>query len=175
MNRFVKAALLAASLMFMTTGAMAAKDDAKPGADKAAASAATGNKASSKSDSAAADKGKSGATLDLNTASEADLMTLPQIGDARAKAIVAGRPYARKDELVSKKIVTQKVYDGIKDKIVAKGGAGEKSGASGASASAKGDSSGAMGAKAGSKSEAASATGNKASSKTEPAASDKKK
>jgi competence protein ComEA len=135
MNRYFRTLLLLASLAFAGS-AIAAKDDAKPaGADKAAASAATGDKASSKS--ASADKGASSAQLDLNTASEDELKALPQIGDARAKAIVKGRPYARKDELVSKKILTQKQYDGIKDKIIAKGGAG-KSSASAASA-ASGD------------------------------------
>ena len=38
----------------------------------------------------------------------------------RAKAIIAGRPYKGKDDLVAKKILPQKVYDGIKDKIIAK-------------------------------------------------------
>jgi hypothetical protein len=69
---------------------------------------------------------------------------LPQIGDARASAIVKNRPYARKDELVSKKVLTQKQYDGIKDKVIAKQGAGtgaEKSSSSGASSKAAGGSS----------------------------------
>lgn len=123
MNRLIKTLLLMASLTLLNVSAFAAKEEAKAAsADKAAAAAATGNKASSKSD-AAASKDKSSAQLDLNTASEKDLATLPQIGEVRAKAIVAGRPYARKDELVSKKIVSQKVYDGIKDKVIAKQGA----------------------------------------------------
>ena len=58
--------------------------------------------------------------MDINSASEKDLATLPGIGEARAKAIVKGRPYKGKDDLVHKKILTQKVYDGIKDQIIAK-------------------------------------------------------
>jgi len=58
--------------------------------------------------------------VDINSASEADLKTLAGIGDAYSKKIIAGRPYARKDQLVSKKIVPQATYDKIKDKIVAK-------------------------------------------------------
>ncbi len=60
------------------------------------------------------------ALVDINTASEAELTAVPQIGPARAKAIIAGRPYRGKDDLVSKKIVSQGVYDKIRDKIIAK-------------------------------------------------------
>ena len=58
--------------------------------------------------------------LDLNTASEADLKTIPGIGDAYAKKIVQNRPYKWKDELVQKKVVPQATYDKIKDHIIAK-------------------------------------------------------
>jgi competence protein ComEA len=113
MNRLIETLLLIASLTFLNTGAFAAKEDAKAvSTDKPAAAAV-----------APAAKAKASAPMDLNTASEKELATLPQIGDARAKAIVAGRPYARKDELVSKKILGQKVYDGIKDSVIAKQGA----------------------------------------------------
>lgn len=58
--------------------------------------------------------------MDVNSASEKDLATLKGIGDVRAKAIVKGRPYKGKDDLVKKKIVPQGVYDEIKDQIIAK-------------------------------------------------------
>ena len=58
--------------------------------------------------------------LDINRAGAEELMELKGIGDARAKAIVKGRPYARKDELVHQKIIPQSVYDDIKDRIVAR-------------------------------------------------------
>jgi competence protein ComEA len=57
---------------------------------------------------------------DINSASEADLKALAGIGDAYSKKIIAGRPYAKKDQLVSKKVLPQATYDKIKDKIVAK-------------------------------------------------------
>ena len=58
--------------------------------------------------------------MDINSASEAELATLKGIGDVRAKAIVKGRPYKGKDELVQKKIIPAGVYKDIKDQIIAK-------------------------------------------------------
>ena len=58
--------------------------------------------------------------LDINSASAEELDALPGIGKAYSAAIIKGRPYKGKDELVQKNIVPQKTYDGIKDKIIAK-------------------------------------------------------
>ena len=60
------------------------------------------------------------ALLDINSASKAELDALPGIGAARSDAIIKGRPYKGKDDLVNKKVIPQNVYDGIKDKIIAK-------------------------------------------------------
>jgi competence protein ComEA len=58
--------------------------------------------------------------LDLNAAAEADIAALPGVGSDQAKKIVEARPFARKDELVSKKILTKDNYLKIKDLVVAK-------------------------------------------------------
>ena len=88
--------------------AAAAKTDAKPAAAPAAKPAAA----------PAAEAKKE--PMDINTASEKELASLPKIGEARAKAIVKGRPYSGKDDLINKKIIPQDAYDAIKDVIIAK-------------------------------------------------------
>lgn len=84
---------------------------AQPGAaaDKKAKTAATSKKP--------ADDAK---LVDINTASAEELDALPGIGKARGAAIIKGRPYANKTQLVSKGVLTQPVYDKIADKIIAK-------------------------------------------------------
>ena len=63
---------------------------------------------------------KAVALIDINSATAKQLATLEGIGDVRSAAIVKGRPYNGKDDLVDKKIIPQDVYDKIKDKIIAK-------------------------------------------------------
>ncbi len=64
---------------------------------------------------------KPAATLiDINSASLTDLQKLKGVGAARAEAIVKGRPFKGKDELLARKIVPTNVYDDIKDSIVAR-------------------------------------------------------
>ncbi len=58
--------------------------------------------------------------LDINSATKEQLMNLKGIGKVYSDKIIAGRPYKRKDELLSKNIVPKATYDAIKDLIIAK-------------------------------------------------------
>ncbi len=57
-------------------------------------------------------------TLDLNTASLDELKMVPGVNEATAKKIVENRPYARTDELITKKVLSKPAYDSIKEHIV---------------------------------------------------------
>jgi competence protein ComEA len=58
--------------------------------------------------------------IDINSATQEQLAALKGIGKARSEAIIKGRPYKGKDDLLNKKIVPKNVYEEIKDKIIAK-------------------------------------------------------
>ena len=60
------------------------------------------------------------AQLDINTATEAQLKAIPGIGNTYAAKIIAGRPYAKKDQLKSRKILPGPVYNQVKEGIIAK-------------------------------------------------------
>jgi DNA uptake protein ComE-like DNA-binding protein len=70
--------------------------------------------------------------VDINSATLTDLRSLPGIGTAYARKIVEGRPYASVDELKVRKVLSNGIYDKIRERISAKGhpkaGGGEKPG-----------------------------------------------
>ena len=106
-------ALLAAAIL--ATPAFALDDkQAKKDVATATAPVAKSTATPAKAEPAAA------ALMDINSATAKQLATLEGIGEVRSAAIVKGRPYNGKDDLVNKKILTQEVYDKIKDKIIAK-------------------------------------------------------
>lgn len=108
MNKLLKSLLLIVGMSALFSGAALAKADAKKTATPASAQASA---------SATAEKA---VLLDINSATKKELAELPKIGDARSAAIIKGRPYKGKDELLTKKILTEDVYNGIKDLVIAK-------------------------------------------------------
>lgn len=58
--------------------------------------------------------------LDINSASEADLVALKHIGKSKARKILKGRPWKSKDQLVERGILTPGEYQVIKELIVAR-------------------------------------------------------
>ena len=55
--------------------------------------------------------------VDVNSADAKALDALPGVGPVRAKAIIAGRPYTDKQELVDRKILPGNVFTAIQDRI----------------------------------------------------------
>ena len=55
--------------------------------------------------------------INVNTASEAQLDTLPGVGPVTAGKIIASRPYSSVEELLSKKAVGRATFDKIKDLV----------------------------------------------------------
>ena len=106
---------LAAALLFGVSGlAFAQKQETIP--KPAAAPAAKAAPAPAPAPAAAA----KAEPMDINSATDKELASLPKIGEAKAKAIVKGRPWGGKDDLVKKKVLSQAEYDAIKDLIIAK-------------------------------------------------------
>ena|SRR5882757_8228394 len=114
MRHFTLASLAATALAFgLLTAAPSMAQTAQPAAksDKMAPPP----KADSKMAPAAAKDAK----IDINTATKDELMAFKGIGDKYSDKIIAGRPYARKDQLVSKDILPEATYKKIEAQIIA--------------------------------------------------------
>jgi DNA uptake protein ComE-like DNA-binding protein len=104
MKNLFKSVLFGVGVALLMSNSALAKDVAKP-SSSASASASAAAKAP---------------LVDINSASKEDLAKLPKIGDARSEAIIKGRPYSGKDDLLKKKILPKDAYNAVKDLIIAK-------------------------------------------------------
>jgi competence protein ComEA len=113
-------ALLSAALLAMAGTAFAQKAETPKATPTVPAAMAPTTKAEP-APAAKADAKKE--PLDINSATKDELKALPGIGDAYADKIIKGRGkagYSGKDDLLKKKILNEKTYDGVKEMIIAK-------------------------------------------------------
>jgi competence protein ComEA len=124
MKKLLKSMGLLAGTALLAAGIAHAKEETKDsttsGKESASGKSSAAASHASPSGAMTADKAKSPVQIDINSASEKELAALPKISEAKAKAIVKGRPYRSKDQLVEQKILSQDAYDSIKDQIIAK-------------------------------------------------------
>jgi DNA uptake protein ComE-like DNA-binding protein len=119
MRHFRFASLTAAALAIglLAAGPSMAQTPA-PATTSKMAPATTGKMAPA-TESKLAPAAKADDKIDINTASKEELMAFKGIGDKYSDKIIAGRPYAKKDQLVSKNILPEATYKKISAQIIA--------------------------------------------------------
>ena len=119
MRHFTLASLTAAAL---TLGLLASAPSMAQSPAPAAPSKmapAPASKMAPATESKMAPAAKADDKIDINTASKEELMAFKGIGDKYSDKIIAGRPYAKKDQLVSKNILPEATYKKISAQIIA--------------------------------------------------------
>jgi competence protein ComEA len=58
--------------------------------------------------------------VDINTATAAELGAIPGMGSAYVRRIISGRPYTAKNQLVTRGVLPQAVYEKIQFRIIAR-------------------------------------------------------
>jgi competence protein ComEA len=93
---------------------------AKTAVTATAATASSEVTKSAKTAKSAAAKLAPGTKININTADQAAIEKLPEIGPVKAKAIIDGRPYNSIEDIMKVKGIKGKTFDAIKDYIVVK-------------------------------------------------------
>jgi DNA uptake protein ComE-like DNA-binding protein len=121
MRHFNLASLTAAALTLgLLVSAPSMAQTPAPATPSKMAPAATSKMApASESKMAPAAKADAAAKIDINTATKDELMAFKGIGDKYSDKIIAGRPYAKKDQLVSKNVLPEATYKKISAQIIA--------------------------------------------------------
>lgn len=82
--------------------------------------AATAPAAAAKPAAAAPTAAAAPKLINLNSAKAEELDSIKGIGEKRSAAIIAGRPYVKTDDLVTKKVLAKGVFDQIKGQVTVK-------------------------------------------------------
>ncbi|MDB5617693.1 helix-hairpin-helix domain-containing protein [Tardiphaga sp.] len=121
MRHFSLASLSAAALAIglLVSGPSMAQTAAPATPSKMAPAPSPAAKMAPAAESKMAPAAKAEAKIDINTATKEELMAFKGIGDKYSDKIIAGRPYAKKDQLVSKNILPEATYKKLSDQIIA--------------------------------------------------------
>jgi len=120
MKKIVKTAVVTACSLILAATLSFAADAKKADLKDAAKSSVAAPAADAKKTAADAKTAAKKKIIDINSATEAELKSIPGIGDMYAGKIVAGRPYANKAQLKSRNILPSAVYEQTKELMIAK-------------------------------------------------------
>ena len=116
--RLIQSVLITVALLLSAGSLYAAETKAGAGGET---KAINGSKAPEKGAKAKAAKAAGKIKLvDINSASKAELKTLPGISDDYADKIIAGRPYLSKADLTTRKVIPAGPYQRIRSRVIAK-------------------------------------------------------
>jgi DNA uptake protein ComE-like DNA-binding protein len=123
LQKFLVAALwLVCGVALAADTAKSTASQAATGEPKAATTTKPAAAAPSKSATAPAKAGqpaKKPRPVDINSASAAQLMKVPGIGEAEAEKIIKNRPYSTRSSLVTRNVLSYDAYMQVKDQLAA--------------------------------------------------------